>query len=291
MAHVIHFRAGWLQDDDGFFEFWFGNFGVLPLCVLALVFLTLWRIDCHRAILQGKWWYFWRYRCRLAKRDWLQDNVRMTVAFVIPAVGLFLLACFVMFAPWEWDNTKIMIWSYLALLPFLWRYILKPLPCLARTAICILLFFSGFASLCGGLDLSHTGWPIVNRQELSDIQHAVRNLPVAETFAAYPDLNHPLLLNGCKLVEGFQGHLHSHGIDYLPRLHQLDALMLGRSDWRKLADDLHVRYLFWGKREQEHYPQSLTPWRQESVVVAQGAWGTVFDLNTQSKKISALTAR
>jgi hypothetical protein len=291
MAHVIHFRAGWLQDDDGFFEFWFGNFGVLPLCVLALVFLTFWRIDFHRAIPEGRWWYFWRYRCRLAKRDWLQDNVRMTAAFVIPAVALFLLACFVMFAPWEWDNTKIMIWSYLALLPFLWRCIVKPLPRLARTTICILLFFSGFASLCGGLDLSHTGWPIVNRQELSDIQHAVRNLPVAETFAAYPDLNHPLLLNGCKLVEGFQGHLHSHGIDYLARLHQLDALMLGRSDWRKLADDLHVRYLFWGKREQEHYPQSLTPWRQQSAVVARGAWGTVFDLNTQSKKISVLTAR
>src|SRR5215471_7766030 len=72
MAHVIHFRAGWLQDDDGLFEFWFGNFGVLPLCVLALVFLTFWRIDFHRAKLEGQWWYFWRYRCRLAKRDWLQ---------------------------------------------------------------------------------------------------------------------------------------------------------------------------------------------------------------------------
>ena len=290
MAHIIHFRAGWLQDDDGFFEFWFGNFGVLPVCVVALVFLIFWRIDFHRASEKGRWWCVWRFRVGLAKRDWRQNEVRMTAAFVIPAIALFLLACFVMFAPWEWDNTKIMVWSYLALLPFLWRYLIKPLPLLARTAVCILLFFSGFVSLWGGLDLSHTGWPIADRQELSDVQHAVCNLSVEQTFAAYPDLNHPLLLSGCKLVEGFEGHLHSHGIDYRPRLRQLDALMLGQSDWRKLADDLHVRYLFWGKREQEHYPRSLTPWRQESAVVAQGAWGTVFDLNAQSRKTSALTA-
>jgi hypothetical protein len=291
MAHIIHFKPGWLQDDDGFFEFWFGNFGVLPLCVLALIFLTFWRIDFHRAPSQGEWWRIWKYRFGLAKRDWLQNNIRMTAAFVIPAIALFLLACFVMFATWEWDNTKIMIWSYLALLPFLWHWLLKPLPRLARTALCILLFFSGFASLCGGLDLSHTGWPIANRQELSDVEHAVRNLPVDQTFAAYPDLNHPLLLNGCKLVEGFEGHLHSHGIDYRPRLCHLDALMLGRSDWRKLGDELHVRYLFWGKREQEHYPQSLIPWHRESAVVAHGEWGTIFDLNAEPNSASASTTR
>jgi len=25
----------------------------------------------------------------------------------------------VKFAPWEWDNTKLMVWTYLAVLPFL----------------------------------------------------------------------------------------------------------------------------------------------------------------------------
>lgn len=281
MAHIIHLQPGWLQDDDGFVEFWFGNFGVLPLCTVALVLRVFWKIEFSRASPEGRGWPLARLRVRFIKCDWRDKDIQNATAFVIPAIALFLLACIVMFAPWEWDNTKIMIWSYLTLLPFFWQYLVKPLPRLARAGLCILLFFSGFVSLWGGIDLTHTGWPIVNRQELHDIQLATRDLPVDETFAAYPDLNHPLLMSGCKLVEGFEGHLHSHGIDYLPRLRQLDALFSGRADWRQIADELHVRYLFWGEREQEHYPQSLAPWRQQCSVIAQGAWGTIYDLKPQ----------
>ncbi len=44
-AHVIHLKPGWLQEDDGFVEFWFGNFGILPLCTAALVLLIFWKIE------------------------------------------------------------------------------------------------------------------------------------------------------------------------------------------------------------------------------------------------------
>ena len=282
MANVIHLKPGWLQEDDGFVEFWFGNFGVLPLCTVALVLLIFWKIEFRLASPERKRWSVSRFRFRLIKRDWRDNSIRTAAAFVIPAIFLFLLACIVMFAPWEWDNTKIMVWSYLALLPFLWQYVVKPLPRLARATLCILLFFSGFISLWGGIDLSHTGWPIVNRQELHDVELATRDLPVNETFAAYPDLNHPLLLSGCKLVEGFEGHLHSHGIEYRPWLRQLNVLLSGQTDWRQIADELHVRYLFWGELERRHYPQSLAPWRQQCTAVAHGEWGTIYDLNPQS---------
>jgi hypothetical protein len=286
MARVIHLKPGWLQEDDGFVEFWFGNFGVLPLCTAALVLLIFWKIEFRLASPERKRWSVSRFRFRLIKRDWRDNSVRTAAAFVIPAIFLFLLACIVMFAPWEWDNTKMMVWSYLALLPFLWQYVVKPLPRLARATLCILLFFSGFVSLWGGIDLSHTGWPIVNRQELHDVELATRDLPVNETFAAYPDLNHPLLLSGCKLVEGFEGHLHSHGIEYRPRLRQLNVLLLGQTDWRQIADELHIRYLFWGELEQRHYPQSLAPWRQQCTAVAHGEWGTIYDLNPQPTSVS-----
>jgi uncharacterized membrane protein YbaN (DUF454 family) len=287
MAHVIHLQPGWLQADDGFVEFWFGNFGVLPLCTAALLLLLFWKIEFRRASPEGKRWHLAKLRFRFIKRDWRENEVRTAPAFTIPAIALFLLACIVMFAPWEWDNTKMMVWSYFVVLPFLWQYVVKPLPRLAGAALCILLFFSGFVSLWGGIDRSHTGWPIVNRQEMHDIRIAIRDLPVNETFAAYPDLNHPLLLSGCKLAEGFEGHLHSHGIDYRPRLRQLDALLSGRADWGQIADELHIRYLFWGGLEQEHYPQSLAPWRQQCPVIAHGAWGTIYDLKPQPTSVSS----
>jgi hypothetical protein len=94
------------------------------------------------------------------------------------------------------------------------------------------------------------------------------------------------LLSGCKLVEGFEGHLHSHGIEYRPRLRQLNVLLSGQTDWHQIADELHVRYLFWGELEHRHYPQSLAPWRQQCIAVAHGEWGTIYDLNPQPTSVS-----
>lgn len=252
---LVHLTSGWMQEKDGFFHFWFLNFGVLSIFTLAVLACII-----------------IRYR-----RDVVARNA---AGFVFPAVVMFLITCVVMFAPWEWDNTKLMIWSYLIILPFLWLIVIKPLPLPLRILSCVMLFFSGFLSLFGGIDASHRGYSIATRSELDPITHAIQPLPVRATFAAYPTYNHPLLLSGCKVVEGYPGHLFSHGIPYGEREARLEALMLGRSDWRNIARELHADYLFWGAREEENYPQSLKPWVNNCKEVASGSWGTIYDLST-----------
>ena len=44
-----------------------------------------------------------------------------------------------MLTTWEWDNTKIMLWCYLAALPFLWERWIAPLRSAARWPICVRL--------------------------------------------------------------------------------------------------------------------------------------------------------
>ncbi len=139
------------------------------------------------------------------------------------------------------------------------------------------MFFSGFISLAGGIDRSHTGYEIAKRSELDGVEFAVRYLPPDSTFAGWPTYNHPLLLCGCKMVEGYAGHLFSHGIDYEARDAELTSMMMGAPDWRAIADDLHVRYLFWGSREEDAYPGSTKPWKDLPVAAA-GDWGTIYDL-------------
>ena len=51
-----------------------------------------------------------------------------SLAFVLPAAGIFLFAIFVKTAPWGWDNTKLIIWAYFISLPFLWRDLIKQWP-------------------------------------------------------------------------------------------------------------------------------------------------------------------
>ncbi len=247
---LIHLKPGWMQDDQNFFLFWFLNFGILPLLMGIL--------------------------CVILVRQF--PRRRTSALFVLPATALFVLSCFVMWAPWPWDNTKFMIWCYLAVLPFLWRDLVAPRPLPARILICGTLFFSGFISLLGGLDRSHTGYDIGRRTELASLASALKELPKEAVFAACPTWNHPLLLNGRKLAVGYDGHLWSHGIDYPSSMRRLDSLMMGNPDWLQAAAGLNIRYLFWGALEQEKYPGSSQPWKTISPCVAKDDWGAIYQL-------------
>jgi hypothetical protein len=267
-SSVLSWKIGWVQPEASgnefarpFFEFWFVNFGLTLL--LAFLLLGLWT------------WGFWKSGPKFPFR------VPTTLAFLIPAAAIFALACSVKFAPWEWDNTKLMIWSYFMILPFLWKDLIAPWPKEVRIGVCIVLFGSGLVSLFGGLAAG--GYGFASRSELDGVAVALKKLPVAARFAAFPTYNHPLLLNGRKVVAGYPGHLWTQGFDYSKVNDQLNALMTGAPDWQQIARRLKARYLFWGREERTNYSTSTRPWEQTLRPVATGTWGEIYDLEpTQS---------
>jgi hypothetical protein len=161
----------------------------------------------------------------------------------------------------------------------LWRELIAKWPVPIRAGVCFLLFASGFVSLFGGLTAGSPGFDIADRNELNAVAAAVRKIPIKERFAAFPTYNHPLLLNGRKVVLGYPGHLWTQGFaDWGTVDQQLKALMMGAPDWRERATALQARYLFWGDEEKRAYPSSAQPWRDKAKVVATGFWGTIYDL-------------
>jgi hypothetical protein len=228
-----------------------------PLVLAAYIFGALmWRIARHSGA--GLW----------------------PAASAIPALFLFFVCCNVRFTNWDWDNTKLMLWSFLIIMPVLWDVVIAHWKMPVRTATCALLFFSGFLSLFGGIDETHRGYSITRLATLDAVSQAVRKIPVTEPFAAQPNYNHPLLLCGRKTVMGYEGHLASHGIRYADTADDLDALMLGFPDWRLRAARLGVRYLFYGPGERETWPNSYESWRLSATVIASGDWGQLLDLET-----------
>jgi hypothetical protein len=271
-SSVLGFKAGWMWDDDAFLKwcadvvgepsrtyaaalFWPMNFGVLPM----LVFILCVRLMRQRDAAWGR-------------------------SVVFPALGAFLICCFVKFAPWEWDNTKIMVWSYLAILPFLWSHLIVRWPWWGRGLACFGLFFSGFVSTLGGIDATHRGYEIAKREELDNIATVVRNIPATERFVGAPTYNHPLLLCGRKMAMGYPGHVSSHGLAWQVPYEKIDALMRGAANWQQLAEELDCRYLFWGRYEQETYANSTEPWAETTKIVALGDWGAIYDLHTPAPK-------
>jgi hypothetical protein len=217
--------------------------------------------------------------CVIARR-W--EEPLWPAAFVFPALFLFFLCCNVKFAPWAWDNTKLMIWAVLIVMPFLWELLMIRWSWPTRAAGCLLLFFSGFVVLLGGLDVRHHGYFLASRSTLEDVRAMTRRIPLGESFACAPIYNHPLLLTGRKVVLGFPGHLSSHGIQYRGTEDQLKHLMMGdegENSWRLAAAKLGVRYLYWSPLEEEYWPNSRQVWRKAVQVVARGRDWELFDLD------------
>jgi len=234
----IKFHPGWMQNETPFFHFWFGNFGILlPLALLLLSIVCV-------------------------KKD------RASAAFVVPACGIFTLCCFFLFAPWDWDNTKLMIWSYLVILPFLREKILAGKPLWLQTGLCVVLFLSGFISLFGGL--GGQGHPVAERSEIDSLAAALKSIPISARFAAAPEYNHPLILLGRKVAMGYPGHLFGHGLPYRGQEKELNNLMKGGSGWDESAKRLGIDYLFWGEEEEEYFTDSSKPWMKELAVYAKG---------------------
>ena len=62
----------------------------------------------------------------------------------------------------------------------------------------------------------------------------------------------------------------------------LSATEVGPPDWRKRAQAMHARYLFWGNEEKRAYRSSIQPWRGQAAIVDSGPWGTIYDLETSA---------
>jgi hypothetical protein len=263
-ASVLKWQPGWTQNNGEFampfFWFWLINFGIFLPLAFGLVILV-------------------------AQQEWNKGGsfpLSTDALFLAAAAIIFMITCLFKTAPWEWDNTKILIWAYFIALPLLWGVLLENLTLLPRAAVCFALFFSGFVSLIGGLAAGRPGFSFANRAELDYVAAATRPLPVEARYAAFPTYNHPLLLSGHKVVCGYPGHLWTQGIDYGPVESKLHSLMMGDGDWMNIARELRVRYLFWGSEEATNYAGSARPWEKQLTVVARGNWGAIYDFGKQA---------
>jgi hypothetical protein len=240
-------------DRPGFLLYIFKNFGLLPVLLVWLV------VELVR------------------KRSIAEARTSLHIA--IPALTM-LIACFVLrFAPWDWDNSKLIMLAYVALLPLLWQHALSRWPMPVRAAICFFMFFSGFISLFGAMGGKNHGYGIGSIRLQNEIMSAIRDIPPTERFGIFPNWNHPILLVGRKAAQGFRGHIYSHGLGDPERDKKVDSLMNGEPNWRENARALGVRYIFWGAMERENFPNSKQPWTTEGDKIAKGDWGELYDIS------------
>lgn len=246
-ASLVGLQPGWMIGTANPVAFLAVNFGLwLPLACLALVLA-------------------------------LRQRRREEALALAPALGLFALLFVVRAAPWAWDNTKLMVWCYLATLPAIGSLVLARLRPVSRGLAIVLLFFSGAESVLAASLGRGYRLELLQRGEYEAVCAALAGLGRDDRVATVQTHNHPVALCGQPLVAGYAGHLWSHGIDARERQQELARLLAGDEGWRERARRLDARYVLWGARERAAFPHSKLP-GQAAAVASAGSWGTLYSL-------------
>ena len=247
-ASLVGWSPGWTMGDANPFVFLAVNFGLfLPLALVALAVA-------------------------------LRERQREHLAVLAPALAVFAALFVVRLAPWAWDNTKVMLWCWVAALPAIEALALARLRPVWRAAVVALFLFSGAESVVAASFGRPQRLDIVDRAEYEGVCAAVAGFGRDERVATAQVHNHPVALCGQPLVAGYAGHLWSHGIDARAVQAGLARLMNGEGDYRAEARALHARYLFWGPREHFAFPRSSRPW-EAGEPLARGEWGALYRLD------------
>jgi len=207
-------------------------------------------------------------------RAWKRRDVEVRL-LLTPALSFFVVLFFVMLAPWDWDNTKLMLWCYVLALPALGETVRRA-AAWPRAGLLVLLFYSGAFSVAAACSLDRAV-SLFETDEVDGVCAVFSGLAPGDRVATAQTFNHPVALCGHALVAGYSGHLWSHGVDAKPVEDGLGRLMKGEPGWRDAARALGARYLFWGPRERANYATGTQPW-ETGRLVAEGPWGRLYEL-------------
>src|SRR5437588_1139870 len=215
----IGWEFGWGHGDESVVWFWIKNTGVfIPLLILAL----LWKTDKY-----------------LVSRKLLYFYLPFTLCFIVPNM--------IKFAPWIWDNVKILFYWWIASAPIvalllarlwngdLWHRVI---------AGCLFVVLT----LAGALDV----YALVTKQgefEEFDRDGVVfadmikQQTPPKATILHAPIHNTPIFLTGRRSLMGYPGHIWTHGIDSGSREADIKKIYEGAADAPGLLAKYGVDYV------------------------------------------------
>lgn len=253
-ASAIRLQIGWLANADPWIWFWFKNLGLfLPLLLLALI-----GRDLMPAVSKRFLWAF---------------------------MPVFVIANLIVFQPWDWDNTKILVYWFLAvcllvaaLLVRLWRSYRGP-------AVRGILLFALATMLLSGV--------LINLQQLLGLDRHVllttEELQVAEQvrektapramFVTGIQHNHPVsVLTGRRIVMGYPGWLWSYGFDYSTEYRDLRSIYAFEPDTPELLKKYGVDYVVVGPGELQEFEVNFTAFSQHYPAIIRTDNYAVFDV-------------
>lgn len=223
----IKVDIGWTNKGENLLWFWFKNLGIfLPLLVASLI--------------------------------WLFRQKKLFLLY-LPFLIIFLICNIYIFQPWEFDNSKLMVYWFFASCVVVAYFLEEQLLSenIYKKTVAIILIF--FTILAGGIDIFRTFTPagvyqIYSKDDL-EVAKAIKTLtPKNSVFVTASNHNNPIpTLTGRSTIIGFHGWIWSHGIDYTKRAADVNQIYLGEKSAEALIRQYKVNYLAVGPQERTNF--------------------------------------
>lgn len=175
--------------------------------------------------------------------------------FLLPFIFIFLISNVAKFAPWEWDNIKVLIYSFIGGLPFaalLLAWIWEKGTIFKIASVGLLLVLT----LAGALDVWRTSsaqmrYEVFN-EDAVELAEAIRlRTPPNALILNAPTYNSAVVLSGRRSLMRYIGHLSSHGIDYKEREDDLKRIYSGLATADIFLKKYGIEYVLISPRERE----------------------------------------
>lgn len=268
-THLTEFVAwhfGWDKRDENFLWFWIKNTGIFIPLLFAGLFLMLPPPISEDA------------EDDAVKIEPTADERRRInlLLFSVPFLLCFVVSNVVKLAPWEWDNIKVLIYWFVASLPFVayvlaWLWNRSKIAKFAAVGCLIVL------TLAGALDVWRTISGKINDNVFSRDSVAVAAQIKQKTapnalFLNAPTFNSAVVLSGRRSLMRYSGHLSSYGIYYYEREAEVKKIYAGDATAEILLNKHGIEYVLISPEEKSNLTVNEDFFRRFPVVAQVGAY-------------------
>jgi hypothetical protein len=244
----VGWEFGWGHGNENVLWFWFKNTGFfIPLLITAL----LWKTDKY-----------------LISRKLLLFYLPFTLCFIVPNL--------IKFAPWIWDNIKILFYWWIASAPLVALLLAKLWEDgFANRVLAAALFV--MLTLSGALDVV----PLLLRQGeyqefdndgIAFAEMIKERTPITAMILHAPVHNTPVFLSGRRSLMGYPGHIWTHGLDSGLRETEIKRIYNGSFDARALLAKYKVDYVVVDPQEHSVMPVNEAFFKQFNEVATIGGY-------------------
>lgn len=239
LTQFVDWNFGWDARGSNVFVFWARNLGLFfPLLLLGFYFAVK-SINANQKDSPQKQKETGNEETENGKRR--TENLGFQIQsspftichlyFYLPFLLCFVVSNLIKLAPWEWDNIKVLIYWFVASVPFvawvlaiLWE---KGLIYKISCAACLIIL-----TLSGAIDVwrvisGQVSIQIFNRDGAAVAEQIKQRTAPNALFLNAPTYNSAVVLSGRRSLMRYSGHLSSYGIDYEPRELELRRIYEG----------------------------------------------------------------